>query len=94
MSYSLNSLKGGYIGDYIGATIGVINGDTRSLDYSSYTLENSCIEKLSAQEHEGHERCLALRPSSWQISLPRPAMSSAYYRGLNSYQYYGPILLV
>ena len=34
MSYSLNSLKGGYIGN--GTTIGVIKGDTRSLDYSSY----------------------------------------------------------
>ena len=37
MSYSLNSLEGGYIGDYIGDYyIGVIKGDTRSLDYSSY----------------------------------------------------------
>ena len=39
MSYSLNSLKGGYIGDYIGfikTTIGFIKGDTRSLDSSSY----------------------------------------------------------
>ena len=35
MSYSLNSLKGGYIGDYIGTTIGGIRGDTRSLDYGS-----------------------------------------------------------
>ena len=35
MSYSLNSLKGGYIGDYIG----VIKGDTRSLDYSSDEME-------------------------------------------------------
>ena len=32
MSYSLNSFKGGYIGDYVG----VIKGDTRSLDSSSY----------------------------------------------------------
>ena len=38
MSYSLNSLKGGYIGDYIGTTIGVIKGDTRSLDYGSYVF--------------------------------------------------------
>ena len=30
VSHSLNSLKGGYIGDYIGTTIGVIKGDTRS----------------------------------------------------------------
>ena len=32
MSYSLNSLKGGYIGD----CMGIIKGDTRSLDYSSH----------------------------------------------------------
>ena len=36
MSHSLNSFKGGNIGGYIGTTIGVIKGDTRSLDYSSY----------------------------------------------------------
>ena len=36
MSYSLNSLKGGCIGDYIGTTIGVIKGDTRSLDNGTY----------------------------------------------------------
>ena len=40
MSYSLNSLKGGYIGDYIGTTIGVIKGDTRSLDTGSH--EDCC----------------------------------------------------
>ena len=31
MNYSLNSLKGGYMGNYVGTTIGVIKGDTRSL---------------------------------------------------------------
>ena len=36
MSYSLNSLKGGYIGDYTWDYYKVIKGDTRSLDYSSY----------------------------------------------------------
>ena len=35
MYHSLNSLKGGYIGDYKGTTIGVIKGDTRTLDYDS-----------------------------------------------------------
>ena len=35
MSSSLNSSKVGYIGDYIGDCYGVIQGDTRSLDYSS-----------------------------------------------------------
>ena len=36
MSYNLNSLKGDYTGIVQGTTIGVIKGDTRSLDYSSY----------------------------------------------------------
>ena len=31
-------LKGGCIGDYIGTTIRVIKGDTRSLDSSSYRV--------------------------------------------------------
>ena len=35
VSYSLNSLKGGYIGDYIGDDYRDIKGDTQSLDYSS-----------------------------------------------------------
>ena len=35
MSYSLNSLNGGYVRDYMGTTTGVIKGDTRSSDYSS-----------------------------------------------------------
>ena len=36
MYYSLNSLKGGYIGDYIGDYYRVIKGGTRSLDNGSY----------------------------------------------------------
>ena len=36
MSYCLNSLQGVYIGDYMGGTIGVIKGDTRSVDYGSH----------------------------------------------------------
>ena len=35
VGHGLNSFKGGYIGDYIGGIIGLIKGDTRSLDYSS-----------------------------------------------------------
>ena len=37
VSYSLHSLKGGYMGDTIGdcSTIGVIKGDTRNVDHSS-----------------------------------------------------------
>ena len=38
MSHSLNSFKGGYIGDSIGDYYRVISGDTRSLDYSTYGL--------------------------------------------------------
>ena len=38
MIHSVNSLKAGYIGDYTGTAIGVIEGDTRSLDHSSYKL--------------------------------------------------------
>ena len=42
MSYSLNCLKGGYIGDYIGDYYRVIRGDTRSLEYGSYeAIESS-----------------------------------------------------
>ena len=36
MSYSLNSLKGCYIGDYIGNYYRGYKGDARSLDYGSY----------------------------------------------------------
>ena len=35
MSYSLHSLKGGYIGDYIGDYYKGFKGDTRSLDNGS-----------------------------------------------------------
>ena len=40
MSYSLNSSKGGYIGDYMGTMLGVTSGYTKGLDDSShcYTL--------------------------------------------------------
>ena len=47
MSYSLNSLKGGYIGDYIGTTVVVTKGDTRSLDYSS------CVHFQDMQSNPG-----------------------------------------
>ena len=36
MSYSLNSLKGGYIGDDLWDIMGVIKEDTRNLDYNPY----------------------------------------------------------
>ena len=36
MSYSLNSVKGGYVALCRGTAIGAIKGATRSLDYSSF----------------------------------------------------------
>ena len=36
LSYNLNSLNGVVSGDYVGDVLGLIQGDTRSLDYSSY----------------------------------------------------------
>ena len=36
-SYSLHSLKGDYSGDHIGDYERFIQGDTKSLDYSSYS---------------------------------------------------------
>ena len=35
VNHSLNSLKGGYMGDYMWPTIGDSKGDTRSLDNGS-----------------------------------------------------------
>ena len=39
VSYGLNSLKGAIWRSTIGTTIGVIKGDTRSLDYSSCVFD-------------------------------------------------------
>ena len=47
MSHSLNSLKAGYIGIIQGTTIGVIKGDTRSLDYGSYGMRCADCSKLA-----------------------------------------------
>ena len=56
MSYSLNSLRGGHIGDYIGTTIGVIKGDTRSLGSSSYTVgAEGLMPTPSRQREDGHK---------------------------------------
>ena len=49
MSYSLNSLKGGHLGDYIGDYHRVIQGDTRSLDYSSYIHNLFLVRALGLQ---------------------------------------------
>ena len=44
MSYSLNSLKGAYIRDYIRDGHRVIKWDTKSFHYSSYCWD--CIEVI------------------------------------------------
>ena len=66
MSYSLNSLKGCSIGDYIGdhySTIGAIKGDTRSLDYSSSVHQQSA--RLGRHRH----KCLLISPLLEDISV-------------------------
>ena len=52
MSYSLNSLKGGSIGDYIGDYYKRIMGDTRSLDYSSYRILPGSILPFPAADQQ------------------------------------------
>ena len=44
--YSLNSLKGGYLGEYMGSSFGVIKEDTRSLDYGSdgHKFQRPCFK--------------------------------------------------
>ena len=51
MSYSPNSLKGVIWGIIYGTTIGVIKGDTRSLDCSSYIKAPERSLDHSSDEH-------------------------------------------
>ena len=53
MSCSLNSLKGGYIGDSKGTTTGAIRGDTRSLDNGLY---RGCIGDILL--YDGHVKLI------------------------------------
>ena len=54
MIYSLNSLKGGYIGDYIGTTIEVIiKGDTRSLDSGSHAVAIKEVGGVVSRDRQG-----------------------------------------
>ena len=48
MSYSLNSLKVGYIADYIGDYHRAFKGDTRSLDYSTHMDHSGKLPHLNA----------------------------------------------
>ena len=63
MSYSLYSLKRGYIGDYMGTTMGVIKGDTRSLDCSSYRLPQYL-----------HKASLGAEEPQLLVLLPQPVI--------------------
>ena len=51
MSYNLNSVKVVHVGDHVGSIIGLIKGDTRSLDHSSHRNTGAvgleCIEPVS-----------------------------------------------
>ena len=58
MSYSLNSLRGSYIGFYIWTTLGAMKGDTRSLDYDSYLL----LKIPQEARVNGASICLAFEP--------------------------------
>ena len=54
LSHSLNSLKGDYIGEYMGTNIGVIKGDTRSLDSGS-TEKQICHPSLRDEAEDGND---------------------------------------
>ena len=49
MSYGLNSLRGVIYRIIYGTTTGVIKGDTRSLDYSSYDFNR--VGRLMGQDY-------------------------------------------
>ena len=87
MSYSLNSLiKGGYTGDHIGDYYtGVIQGDTRSLDYSSSDAKSAeaptgagkttivPLALLESQRVDGKAFCAWLRASAKKFGVLEPA---------------------
>ena len=53
MSCSLNSLKPLYRGIYRGHTTGLIEGDTRSLAYSSYVSRQTCAVAVPLKQNHG-----------------------------------------
>ena len=61
MSYNLNSLKGVIWGIIYGTTIGIIKGDTRSLDYSSH---ESWLQAAIAEKEKKCEEKKKLATSS------------------------------
>ena len=83
MSYSLNSLKGGYIGEYIYRGLGVTKGDTRSLDYSSYgfRVQGSWVE--GSLDYQGLFLC-----TLWVCTLGFGSLMMALMHGI-AHQYLG-----
>ena len=62
MNHSLNSLKGGYIGDSMGTTIGVIKGDTRSLDKGTYVYVYVYVYRAGCYRCASHSSALSYMP--------------------------------
>ena len=74
MSYNLNSLKGVIWGIIYGTTIGVIKGDTRSLEYSSY------VENLHSHKAALSERYVGLQGAGSWVYKHMPYILRAYAR--------------
>ena len=55
MRYSLNSIRGGHTGDYMGSIMGVIKRDTRSLDYDSYGTSPPRQQAHGCKAPEAHQ---------------------------------------
>ena len=53
MSYSLNPLKGLYRGTISGSIIGLINGDTRSVDNGSYNFPHHHLLQAIISDTKG-----------------------------------------
>ena len=83
VSYSLNSLKGGYIGDYKGTSIGLIKGDTRSLlsiahVQSACACAHPCFFKLL--QAEGGQSNLHDAASIYAASKAIPRCAKSFLR--------------
>ena len=78
---SQNSLKGGYIRDHIENTIGVVKGDTRSLDYSSHIHFWMCGHPFVSVVSKGIVRNgREYRwPDSWEDLESRPPQYGTLY---------------
>ena len=66
MNNSLNSLKGDYIGDYIGVT----KGDTRSLDYNTHQPWTFAASALKPTDPSAPSEAKRRKPLASMISSP------------------------